>query len=57
MVPGADLDTGAGKGPAAACLTQGRSQDSPIVFLMESNPRGLYIFPLILGILFLFLRT
>lgn len=37
--------------------TQGCSQDSPIVFLMESNPRGLYIFPLILGILFLFLRT
>lgn len=34
-----------GEGPAATCLVaEGCSQDSPAVFLMESNPRGLYIF-------------
>lgn len=36
-----------------ACLTEGhrgtQSQDSPVVFLMESNPRGLYIFSFNLG--------
>lgn len=40
-----------------ACHRGTQSRNSPVVFLMESNPRGLYIFPLILGILFLFLRT
>lgn len=36
-----------------ARLTEGhrgtQSQDSPVVFLMESNPRGLYIFSFNLG--------
>lgn len=39
------LVPGKGHLPAA----EGLSQDSPIVFLMESNPRGLYIFSFNLG--------
>lgn len=43
------------RGPAApptcppACHRGTQSQDSPVVFLMESNPRGLYIFSFNLG--------